>query len=69
MEKTKGIPETGLDALTVEMARPRIAASAQEAMHPETDPKRKFVLVNQAVSQAIRVQVSRRRRCQPSNVG
>jgi hypothetical protein len=63
MEKTKGIPETGLDALTVEMARPRIAASAQEAMHPETEPKRKFVLVNQAVSQAMRVQVSRRRRC------
>lgn len=68
MEKTKKLPETVLDALTVEMARPRIAASAQEAMHPETEPERKFVLVNQAVFQAVPVHVSRRRRRQTSNV-
>jgi hypothetical protein len=66
MEKTNKLPETVLDALTVEMARPRIAASAQEAMHPK--PERKFVLVNQAVFQPVRAHVSRRRRCQPSNV-
>jgi hypothetical protein len=66
MEKTKKLPETVLDALTVEMARPRIAASAQEAMHPEREPE--FVLVNQAVFQAVPVHVSRRRRRQTSNV-
>jgi hypothetical protein len=49
MEKTKRAPKVLLDALSVEMASPRIAASALEAMHPETEgPARALVLINDA---------------------
>jgi hypothetical protein len=48
MRETRESPNTALVALTVEMMKPPIAASAQEAMHPETEgPPRKLVLVNQ----------------------
>jgi hypothetical protein len=47
MIKTKEPPNAALGALTIEMASPRIAASAQEAMHPETEGReRKLVLFN-----------------------
>src|SRR5450755_1162648 len=36
-----------LDALTIEMASPRIAASAQETMHPSHGPQRRLVLIHE----------------------
>jgi hypothetical protein len=48
MSKTRESPHTALAALTAEMTRPSIAASAQAAMHPETEgTERKLVLVNE----------------------
>lgn len=48
MSETRESPNSALAALTVEMMKPPIAASAQEAMHPETEgPLRKLELINQ----------------------
>jgi hypothetical protein len=48
MSKTRESPHTALAALTAEMMRPPIAASAQVAMRPETEgTERKLVLVNE----------------------
>lgn len=48
MSKSRESPTTALDELTAEMASPRIAASAQEAMHPETEGmERKLILVRE----------------------
>jgi hypothetical protein len=49
MEKMKRSTESLLGALTVEMASPRIAASAQQELHPEGERvKRKLILINEA---------------------
>jgi hypothetical protein len=46
MQKTKR--SLALGALTAEMASPRIAASAQEAMHPATEEtQRRLILINE----------------------
>ena len=48
MSKTRESPHTALAALTAEMMRPPIAASAQVAMRPETEgTERKLVLFSQ----------------------
>lgn len=48
MSETRESRNSALAALTVEMMKPPIAASAQEAMHPATEgTERKLVLVNQ----------------------
>jgi hypothetical protein len=49
MEKAKRSPKLALEALIVEMASPRIAASAQQRMHLETEgTKRRLILVDEA---------------------
>jgi hypothetical protein len=48
MSETRESPKSALAALTLEMMKPPIAASAQEAMHPATEgPERKLVLIDQ----------------------
>jgi hypothetical protein len=48
MSETRESPNRALAALTVEMMKPPIAASAQEAMHPATEgTERRLVLITQ----------------------
>src|SRR5450432_2466780 len=50
MQNYRESPESVLGALRAEMAKPHVAASAQEAMHPETRRfERQLVLVDEGL--------------------
>jgi hypothetical protein len=47
MKKATASVAAALSGVNAEMALPRMAASAQEAMHPDMEVKRRLVIVNE----------------------